>query len=294
MSKTAKCNLKVFLPADLLSAYSSQEQKTVLLGTIARYCAIFKVTDLIFYEEGDTWKQKAFDIQLLQDVLQYIATPQYLRRGSFSKIKTLNSAGLLPPLNTPNHPVEKEPLNEQLDKNKIIFRQGKVESVEKKFCQVDIGLEELVKMDKAPSWRAGDIVNLRITRNNNLLEVFPVNPENIPVYWGFSVRYDTRPINEIVAEQETSTCTIATSRWGKNFQEINLRETLETEQGKRGLSLFFGPRETGLSRLFGSTEQLFDVFDHVINFIPDPGTKSIRLEEAVPIVLAVVQAMLAR
>ena len=239
MTKTAKCNLKVFLPTDLLSIYPSLEQKTMLLGTIARYCAIFKVDDLVFYDEGDTWKQKAFDIQVIQDVLQYIAMPQYLRRGSFSKTKTLSFAGLLPPLNTPNHPVEKEPLDKQLNKTDVIFRQGTVKSIEKRMCYVDIGLDEPVKMEKVPAWRVGDIVNLRITRQANSIEFVPVKPEDIPVYWGFTVQYDARPIEAIVAEQGTITCTIATSKWGKSFREINLSEELETKPNKRGFEPLF-------------------------------------------------------
>jgi hypothetical protein len=292
MSKTAKCNLKVFLPADLLSAYSSQEQKTVLLGTIARYCAIFKVKDLVFFDEGDTWKQKAFDIQLLQDVLQYIATPQYLRRGSFSKVKTLTSAGLLPPLNTPNHPVEKEPLDIQLEKNDVIFRRGQIENIKENTTFINIGLDQPLEMAKKPTWHIGDIVDIRITKNDNKIETEQVSPEDIPEYWGFTVRYDERPINEILDEEKPENYTIATSKWGIDYRSISLPEKLEKEPNKRGLSLFFGPREKGLSKLLGSVDELFKKFDQVINFIPEPGTKSIRLEEAIPIVLALTCAIL--
>src|SRR5512136_2119921 len=92
-------NLKVYLPTDLLRNITTIEQKTLLIGDISRYCAIYKVDEINLYDIPDSWKEKGFELTLIEDVLNYQMTPQYLRKYRFERRRTLSAVGLLHPLN---------------------------------------------------------------------------------------------------------------------------------------------------------------------------------------------------
>ncbi len=72
----------------------------------------------------------------------------------------------------------------------------------------------------------------------------------------------------------------------KSFKEMFKNGTKGTSGERRAASIFFGPRSGGLMQFFQSRESFLSSFDYVINCLDDPGTKSIRLEEAIPITLA--------
>ncbi len=91
--------LGVALPDTVLEEHDSLREKTVKLGTIARSCAIYGVDTIIVFRDP----KGRGESRLITRVLEYLETPQYLRRSLFGFDEALKYAGLLPPLRIPSH-----------------------------------------------------------------------------------------------------------------------------------------------------------------------------------------------
>jgi len=91
--------LAVSLPDTVLEEKDSPREKTAKLGLIARACAIYGVDVVeIFRDKGGRGESA-----LVRRVLEYLETPQYLRRRLFPIEEALRYAGALPPLRIPSH-----------------------------------------------------------------------------------------------------------------------------------------------------------------------------------------------
>ncbi|MEX2684441.1 MAG: putative RNA uridine N3 methyltransferase [Candidatus Sigynarchaeota archaeon] len=285
--------LKVFLPADLVRNVTSIEQKTLLLGDLSRYCAIYKVDEINIYDVPENWKEKGFELMLIEDVLNYQMTPQYLRKYRFERRKTLSAVGLLHPLNTPNHPVEKEAIGRLLDNDLVLYRQGIVIKLSGDVAHVDIGLEKPIVVHTNIPLNLGQLVDAKINRTGKKIEAVIIEKKSIPFYWGYSVNIIDAVVPGILKSIEQTDVTIATSKYGRSFGEIikNRKSGILSERDY--VSIFFGPRTKGLIQFFESREDLLASFDFVIDCFPESGTKSIRLEEAIPICLALIDLLFA-
>src|SRR5712692_694120 len=89
----------VAIPDTVLEEHDSLRDKTVKLGQIARACSVFGVeTVQVFLDPGGRGESG-----LIRRVLEYLETPQYLRRKLFPLDESLKFAGLLPPMRIPSH-----------------------------------------------------------------------------------------------------------------------------------------------------------------------------------------------
>eukprot|EP00820_Chromera_velia_P021354 Cvel_29899.t1-p1 / transcript=Cvel_29899.t1 / gene=Cvel_29899 / organism=Chromera_velia_CCMP2878 / gene_product=Uncharacterized protein C9orf114 homolog, putative / transcript_product=Uncharacterized protein C9orf114 homolog, putative / location=Cvel_scaffold4175:6686-10814(+) / protein_length=315 / sequence_SO=supercontig / SO=protein_coding / is_pseudo=false len=106
--------LSVALPTSILVNAQTPEKQAQLVGQIGRIMTIFGVQELVVYEdiaanmiddkggacdEGKFSKWMAFFVRNLQ----YLETPQYLRKALFPIHKDLRFAGLQTPLDAPHH-----------------------------------------------------------------------------------------------------------------------------------------------------------------------------------------------
>src|ERR1700688_3808374 len=87
------------VPDPVLEEQDSVREKTAKLGQIARYCSIFGVDAIRVFHDPRGRGESAF----IKRVLEYLETPQYLRRRLFPLSEELKFAGLLPPLRIPSH-----------------------------------------------------------------------------------------------------------------------------------------------------------------------------------------------
>lgn len=283
--------LKLFLPADLVRNISTIEQKTLLLGDISRYCAIYKVDEINIYDIPDSWKEKGYELTLIEDVLNYQVTPQYLRKYRFERRRTLQAVGLLHPLNTPNHPVEKERLEKLLATGGIMHRQGVVVKRSGKILRVDIGLPDEIEVPGKIIHNEGDIINIMVMLKEGHIEAIPEEKSTIPFYWGYEVNILSNTLPGVLDTIRNTDITIATSRHGVNFRRFLEEKARFSEDIRRSMSIFFGTRAEGLAQLFPSIDTFHASFDHVVNCFDAPGTKTIRLEEAIPVSLAMVELL---
>src|SRR5438477_9900596 len=92
-------NITVALPDTVLEEHDSLREKTVKLGQIARACSIYGVDSVLIFRDH----LGRSEAPLIQRILEYLETPQYLRKRLYQLDESLKFAGLLPPLRIPSH-----------------------------------------------------------------------------------------------------------------------------------------------------------------------------------------------
>src|SRR5881628_899858 len=95
--------LSVALPASFTRDIPHLREKTGRVGIIARALAIFRVDEVVVYNDGNDRISKQ-EGRLFEKLLVYQETPQYMRRELFTRDPDLQFAGTLPPLRLPSHP----------------------------------------------------------------------------------------------------------------------------------------------------------------------------------------------
>ena len=99
-----KKKLSIAIPASVISDTPHLREKTSKIGLIARAAAIFRVNEILLYPDNLKVDQSR-DLRFIALLLNYLETPQYLRKALFKLEPDLQYAGILPPLRTPHHPL---------------------------------------------------------------------------------------------------------------------------------------------------------------------------------------------
>lgn len=272
--------VSIAIPASVVSDTPHLREKTAKIGLIGRAAAIFMVDEIIIYQDNPNVKQAA-DMDFVATLLKYMETPQYLRKRLF-KLKTqLRYAGVLPPLRTPHHPLNRKMRNLKIGE----YREGVTISSDKNGTRVDIGVEKTALIPNKQLAK-GQRVTTKVTRINGQVEVSLANRDEIPFYWGYNVTAERQTLKGLLKNLD-SDLTIATSKYGVPFSDTakDIRDKWEKAQN---ILLVFGAPSRGLyeiARLEGLV--LDDATDFVVNTIPIQGTETVRTEEAVLATLAV-------
>lgn len=109
--------ISIAVPGSVLENAQSMELRTYLAGQIARAACVFKVDEVIVFDDyADAANAKKGTLQdsvgvknirqccvQLGRILQYLECPQYLRKFFFPIHNDLKYAGLLNPLDAPHH-----------------------------------------------------------------------------------------------------------------------------------------------------------------------------------------------
>lgn len=261
--------ITVFFPSSILSDVPSLSEKTFKVGQIARAASIFRVEKLVIYPDGSNWRR---DARLMHSLLSYAETPQYLRRAIFPISPQLRFAGLIPPLRTPHHP---------LGTSEVKYREGFVLESGARGSLIDIGLKDPVRC-RIPMPK-----NSRVTMRHEGGAWVPVPRDSVPLYWGYTVHVDERPLRDILAERPPGVL-IATSRLGRPVAQMAERISRAFHE-RRSIALIFGSPREGVREILGREgAKLDDLVDMTINIAPGQGTATIRTEEAIMIALALI------
>ncbi|OAX83741.1 hypothetical protein ACJ72_01898 [Emergomyces africanus] len=109
--------LSIALPGSIIANAQSHDQKTFLVGSIARALAVFCVDEVVIFDDDvrqtrsnayhntneDEYTAYSDPSHFLAHVLSYLETPPYLRKYLFPMHKNLRTAGTLPSLDMPHH-----------------------------------------------------------------------------------------------------------------------------------------------------------------------------------------------
>jgi len=254
----------VAIPDTVLEEKDSQRDKTAKLGLIARACAIYGVDVIQVYRD----EKKKGDPRLVMRVLEYLETPQYLRRRLFPIDDTLRFAGFLPPLKIPSHKPKIPVGNLSLGD----VREGVTNTDE----TVDIGLDSNPKLRERRG--GGGATNRRVTVRIVSMEPLlaeEVRREQVGEYWGYTV--EARAINEVFSDDRFR-LVVSTSRIGSSLQSTlpSLRSAVSKAEG---VKLVFGSPSRGLFDIVGP--RLTEVSDFVVNLFADQHVETVRSEEAI-------------
>jgi hypothetical protein len=275
-----KKKLAIAIPASTISDTPHLREKTAKIGLIGRAAAIFRVDEIIIYPDSPKTNQTR-DLNFIALLLNYIESPQYLRKRLFKIEPDLQFAGILPPLRTPHHPVSGK------TRDLIVgeYREGLVLSQTKEGLQVDIGVEQPAVL-RETQYVVNDRLTFQIINVGTKVEVQAVDGDYVPSYWGFKVRTENRSFRQLVTENSFDLI-IATARLGGKF--IDLAPEISKKWSRsQSILLAFGPPSRGLHEIVKEEgAKLEQIVDFVVNMIPEQGTATVRTEEALLASLAI-------
>jgi methyltransferase len=250
------------IPDTILEEHDTLRDKTAKLGLVARYCSLFGVDAVrVFHDPRGRGESR-----LIKLVLEYLETPQYLRRRLFPLSDDLRFAGLLPPLRIPSHK-PKVPLQKLRSGE---YREGVVLA---DGMSVDIGLDRpgVLRHREAPNRR----ITVRIAATSpSRVEVSPVERGEVGVYWGYTV--DVSGPGSL--GDPNFPLRIATSRKGDPLGGVLTRMRADI-LATGGTTLLFGSPSRGLFEILG--KDLRERVDYVVNLYPEQHVVTARSEEAI-------------
>jgi len=253
----------VAVPDTVLEEQESTREKTTKLGQIARYCALFGVDSVRVFHDPRGRGESSF----MKKVLEYLETPQYLRKRLFPLSEDLRYAGLLPLLRIPSHKA-KVPLGRLQAgelREAVVLADG---------LSADAGLDVPVTLRRRePPQRR---VTLKITSvSPSGVEATPVDRRDVKAYWGYTV--DISGTAALLADP-TFPLKVATSRLGDPIARVarSLRIDL---QGSGAVMLLFGSPSRGLFETVG--KDLRSRVGYVVNLFPEQNVVTARSEEAI-------------
>ena len=275
-----KKRLSIAIPASVVSDTPHLREKTSKIGLIGRAGAIFRVDEIIIYSDNQKINQTA-DMDLIATLLSYMETPQYLRKRLFKIRSELQYAGVLPPLRTPHHPLNRKMKNLKIGE----YREGVTVSRIKEDTFVDIGVEQqaMILKKRLP---IGKRVTVKIVMIGKHVQVEVANRDDIPKYWGYAVTVEKNSLGNVVKNRGFDLI-IGTSKYGVPLEEVG-EKIAEEWRKANAIVVAFGAPTQGLHEILKSEGlNLDDIADFVVNTIPEQGTETVRTEEALIASLAI-------
>lgn len=280
-----KKKLCIAIPASVVSDTPHLREKTSKIGLIGRAAAIFRVNEIIVYRDSFKADQSR-DMDLMMTLLAYMETPQYLRKRLFKLEPQLRYAGILPPLRTPHHPLNRKMKNLNVGE----YREGVTISKTKEGVLVDIGVEHPALMLGKQS-ATGKRVTVKILKIDRRVEVEMANRAVIPDYWGYTVTAEKQSLGALLKNRNFDLC-VATSKYGVTIAEV-AAEIADRWRKANSILVEFGAPTRGLFEIVEDEGlNINDVSDLVVNTIPGQGTETVRTEEALVASLSILNVIL--
>lgn len=251
-------------------------KRTVSVGMLARAASIFRVERIYIYREKARDSREDISRQVVK-ILEYLNTPQYLRKFFFKLDPDLKFVGVLPPLRTPHHKL-KIPLNE-VEIGEI--REGVVLRSRGRYSIVHVGLDRdvIVKGELRPGKR----VIVRILGGDKFFRGEVVGRGNLKEYWGYEVIVTNGGLDRLLKNYKG--LRILTSRKGDRIDE-RFGEIVAALKSVDRVLVVFGSARKGVFEILGSKIEK-NLYEYILNIAPTQGTQTIRTEEAVLISLGI-------
>ena len=253
----------VAIPDTVLEEHDSIREKTAKLGQIARYCSIFGVDSIRIFNDPRGKGEGSF----MKKVLEYLETPQYLRRRLFPLSEELRFAGLLPPLRIPSHKpkVPLASLRPGEYRDGVVLADG---------LTVDAGLDRPVTLKKKEA--ANKRVTLKITgASQSGVQGVRVDRKEVNEYWGYSVEVSNA---SSLLSDPSFPLRIATSKNGDPIQRVAMAVIADFSLAT-GVLMLFGSPSRGLFESIG--KDLRSRVNYVVNLYPEQHVATVRSEEAI-------------
>jgi predicted SPOUT superfamily RNA methylase MTH1 len=182
--------ISILIPDSILYNAQTDMLRSYVVGEIARAATIYRVDEIIILQDVHAArnyhsKTKAYEFFIRN--LEYLETPQYLRKSLFGMHPDLKFAGLMNPLDAPHHLRADDPSE---------YREGVVTDRPIRTGNgswVNIGLLQDCLTDIVVD--AGTRVTIKLSADSDPHKrvfgsiVSPDEPKHAGLYWGYRVRY---------------------------------------------------------------------------------------------------------
>jgi len=280
----AQPKLSVAIPAAIVSDIPHLREKTLRIGLIGRAAAIFRVREIVVFPDQPGAGQKR-DRALIATLLSYMETPQYLRKRLFKLKPELRYVGVLPPLRTPHHPLERRV--KKLKRGE--FREGVVVAVSESGSLVDVGVERPVLVP-GRKLSVNRRVTVKITDTGKVIKAALSRRDETGAYWGYTVKTSKESFGRLVKSGGYD-LVVATSKLGVPIMQVTGELTKKWRNARKVLVAFGAPTK-GLYEISEKENlRLEDVADFVVNTVPRQGTETVRTEEAIYASLALMNVL---
>lgn len=274
----------VSIPDSFLYDVSTEIDKTLKIFQLARALSIFRVNNVFIYHDKLLNASKN-DLQLMVTTLEYLDTPQYLRRKLYPKIEILKNVGRLHPIRSHHH-------KDRLEIREVKSGEIRVGVVEKRRDAyfVDVGLSIPIQYD-GKFKHDGRKVNVKLLRHKNYINAIDIEKKEITeLYWGYNI-HQIRDLKNIMDKFPKSNI-ILTSKHSKYFNPSeNEFSKLNSFLGNNSLLVVFGSPKFGLNSILSKEKMNISKY-YSYNFFPNQGTQTVRLEESIYGVLSILNICL--
>jgi predicted SPOUT superfamily RNA methylase MTH1 len=294
-TKSTKVNytLSVLIPSSIVDNAQSKELRTYLIGEIARTLGIFKISEVIIFHDKLKDNSKDYINYFIKN-LQYLETPQYLRKTLFPMSEDLKLSGLMNPLESQHH-LRKDEWSP--------YREGCVldRPVSGDYSWVNIGLNKDCKINQKLPPKTRVTVKLNESNFNPKLKYYTGSLVSMSepfikngTYWGYVVRV-CETYNDIFNNsiyKEGYDFIIGTSDKGENYRNADFSKKKDFKHCLiifGGISGIEGMMIDDEHNKLNSSENIAKNFDLYLNTCMNQGLRTIRTEEAILISLAVIK-----
>ncbi|MDQ2685831.1 MAG: hypothetical protein M3Y25_08320 [Thermoproteota archaeon] len=286
MQRLNDLKFDIAIPDSYLFGVKTDVDKTLKVFQLSRALSIFSVNNINIYHDK-VLNPSNYERKFLSTILEYLDTPQYLRRKIYPRSDILNEVGRLHPIRSPHH-------KDKVDLKNLKSGDIRVGLVERKEGQfyVDVGLESLIKYE-GKFRQSGKKINVKLIRQNKQVVGVDVKDGDLSnLFWGYSVHHFT-DLKKIMERYDPTTI-ILTSRYSKYFDEAELSSIGRKSSDINNIMLVvFGSPKYGLDVIF-DREGLDLKKYNSYNFFPKQGTQTVRLEEAIFGVLSILNFYIKR
>jgi hypothetical protein len=257
------------IPDSALVDEQTKRDKSIKIAQFARAFSIFKVSKVFIYRDKE--RDYGTDRILLKLLLEFLDTPQYLRRRLYPRREELQFAGLLHPLKAPHHKPAIDPSKIKVGE----IRQAVVAKVKGQYF-ADAGLNALIPVEgSAPT---GKRVTIRFVSEHPKLRCKAIPNEEIKEYWGYEVK-EVQSLTDLLNSIKGSI--ILTSKEGEPLGAVEQELTRELRSTPSALVVFGSPNHGLRSILKDESKHPREFTKYFLNFFPNQATETVRLEEAV-------------
>ncbi|KAJ9460444.1 putative methyltransferase B0361.6 [Diplonema papillatum] len=310
---TRKKGLSVALPSSILDVQHKPILQTYVVGQISRALAVYRVEEIIIFNEHDSWEPPADELfaeharfssstAFVARNLMLTECPQYLKKPLFPLHIDTRDCGALPPLMLESHPLATDDVDyregmaiapedkPEADLSSVI--ECGIDQPIKLSVEIPVGMRVTVKLDREPEQADGKkrkrapitYTGTPITRQDLL---------DTGAYWGYTVR-TAQSLSDAMGPPGEYDYIIGTSERGVPVRDPAFRESLPDDI-KRPLLVVGGPG--GLEKCIAGDRYLRrlapeKIFNAWVNVLPNQGSKTIRSEEALFMCLASMQDLI--
>ncbi|MFD1642511.1 RNA methyltransferase [Halohasta litorea] len=268
--------LTLLVPSSVVREAEDKREATRKLGYVARAAAVFRADRLIVFPDREG--ERRWGEEFVRVVLQYAATPPYLKDEVWGRRDELQFAGILPPLRVSSQTVA--------DPDGSVTHQGIVTKVGSEGrVRVTCGLQHPISLMVPPEMATpteGERVTVRISSREPVRARLVDEP---------TAGFDVECTDLSAALSDESRLRIAASEYGEQLSHARLGELLPDLRA--GMTVAFGSPGRGLPEILGVEPEAVSAavaadehvesdpgFDRWLNTIPRQGSETVRTEEA--------------